>query len=91
MSLNIKDERTHALVRELARRTGASQTAAVREAVERRLAELGDDGPQSTAREQRRRQLLQVVRDFQGDLTDAERERMRRSDEWLYDKTGIPR
>ena len=40
MSLNIKNERTHALVRELATVTGMSQTDAVTDAVERRLAEL---------------------------------------------------
>jgi hypothetical protein len=40
MSLNIKNERTHALVRELATLTGMSQTDAVTDAVERRLAEL---------------------------------------------------
>jgi antitoxin VapB len=90
MSLNIKDERTHALVRELALRTGATQTAAVREAVERRLAELEEGETESGAAE-RHRELLQVVRNFQADLTDPDRERMRRSDEWLYDDEGLPR
>jgi antitoxin VapB len=40
MSLNIKNERTHELVRELAELTGMSQTSAVEDAVRRRLAEL---------------------------------------------------
>lgn len=40
MSLNIKNERTHALVRELAELTGTSQTSAVEDAVRRRLDEL---------------------------------------------------
>jgi len=37
MSLNIKNERTVALVRELAAPTGESQTSAVEEAVRERL------------------------------------------------------
>ena len=40
MSLNIKNEETHRLVRRLAELTGQSQTSAVEEAVRRRLAEL---------------------------------------------------
>jgi antitoxin VapB len=40
MSLNIKNERTHALVRELAILRGVSQTEAVEEAVRARLAAL---------------------------------------------------
>jgi len=43
MSLNIKNERTHALVRELATLTGMSQTEAVEDAVGRRLAEYVND------------------------------------------------
>lgn len=37
MSLNIKNEKTHRLVRELARLTGESMTAAVDQAVRERL------------------------------------------------------
>lgn len=37
MSLNIKNEQTHALVRELALRTGETQVEAVRTAVSERL------------------------------------------------------
>lgn len=40
MSLNIKNERTHALVRELATLMGVSQTDAVNDAVSRRLDEV---------------------------------------------------
>ena len=83
MSLNIKNEETHRLVRELAERTGQSQTGAVEDAVRRRLAEL-----------ERERQsvyddLMQIAREtapyFQGvtgrELMDD-----------LYDpETGLPR
>ena len=40
MSLNIKNEETHRLVRELAHLTGQSQTSAVEDAVRRRIAEI---------------------------------------------------
>lgn len=43
MSLNIKNESTHAAVRELARLRGVSQTEAVDEAVRARLAELEEE------------------------------------------------
>jgi antitoxin VapB len=44
MSLNIKNEETHRLVRQLAELTGQSQTSAVEDAVRRRLAELTHEG-----------------------------------------------
>lgn len=90
MSLNIKDERTHDLVRELARRTGTSQTAAVREAVRARLAELGgtDADPELANRRDRARA---VVADFRQALTPQDRERILRADDWLYDDDGLPR
>src|ERR1700736_5957280 len=40
MGLNIKNEHTTALVRELAKRTGLTQTGAIAEAVRAKLAEL---------------------------------------------------
>lgn len=43
MSLNIKNEATHAKVRRLAVLTGVSQTAAVDDAVDRRLREIETD------------------------------------------------
>jgi antitoxin VapB len=42
MSLNIKNEETYRLVRELSRRTGESLTAAVTVAVKERLERIGD-------------------------------------------------
>jgi antitoxin VapB len=91
MSLNIKDERTHELVRELARRTGSSQTAAVREAVEHRLAELSPDSDEERSTEWRRAAVQRLVREFQDALTDEDRKRIRSADRWLYDDNGLPR
>lgn len=86
MSLNIKNPRTHELVRELARRTGQSQTSAVEDAVARRLAELGhqtDDSPLRAAK--------RLVADFQADLTIEDRARIRAAQDELYDEAGLPR
>jgi antitoxin VapB len=43
VSLNIKNERVHALVREVAARTGQSQTSAIETALRRYLADLDRD------------------------------------------------
>ncbi len=83
MSLNIKNERTHALVRELATLSGMSQTEAVEDAVTRRLEQL-----RRSAREGLSERLLELGR------SSAERmgpERFENSDEWLYDENGLPR
>jgi antitoxin VapB len=90
MGLNIKDERTHQLVRELAERTGTSQTAAVREAVAARLEEL-DRAAASGRADSKRQRVEQIVAQFQADLTSEERSRMQRSEDWLYDDAGLPR
>lgn len=83
MPLNIKDEKAHELARRLAAVTGESMTAAVRAALEERL-----------ARETRRRQgkvraeeLLEIGRRC------AARMKGRAVDHGavLYDKRGMPR
>ena len=87
MSLNIKNERTHALVRELATLTGMTQTDAVTDAVQRRLTELKlETEDQREARVQR---ILGLVAEMapglreawgDGDPTDE-----------LYNDLGLPR
>ena len=84
MSLNIKNERTHALVRELATLTGVSQTEAVEQAVRARLAELNAD-----AEIQRRyerimaisRETSQILREHGWTLSTDD----------LYDENGLPK
>ncbi|WP_370618075.1 type II toxin-antitoxin system VapB family antitoxin [Mumia sp. Pv 4-285] len=88
MSLNIKNERTHALVRRLAELSGTSQTAAVDDAVRRRLAELESSVPARRSVDAMRVDRLLV--EFRRDLTDDDREAMRRADETLYDEQGLP-
>jgi antitoxin VapB len=86
MSLNIKNAETYRLVKELADATGVSMTAAVTDAVRRRLGELraerGDDGIDLgralalTAEMRERLGADYLARDF-----DAQ----------LYDERGLPR
>ena len=85
MSLNIKNERTHARVRELAARTGLSQTSAVEDAVERRLREL------QAADDQRSARIDSLLARIRAELTDADREALRRAERDLYDEAGLPR
>ena len=87
MSLNIKNERTHALVRELATLSGMSQTDAVTDAVERRIAELSSGpGGDRAARLERVLDLAREIRESFGadGVPDIDSE--------LYDRaTGLPR
>ena len=86
MSLNIKNERTHALVRELATRSGMSQTQAVEDAVTRRLEQLsaGADADVS-ARVER---ILALAADISHRLGPESFENV---NDWLYDENGLPR
>lgn len=84
MSLNIKNEETHRLIKELAERTGQTQTSAVEDAVRRRLYEL--------TREQEVERRYRVL----GEIAD--RASAAASPEWLatdwdevlYDEDGLP-
>jgi antitoxin VapB len=83
MSLNIKNEATHALVRELATLRGVSQTEAVDEAVRARLAELNAEKEQQRRFDRTMeiaRETSQIIRDTGGAL-DVED---------LYDELGLP-
>ncbi len=76
MSLNIKNPRVHELAREVARRTGLTQTGAVEAALERMLSDLAE-GSSS---------IDDLITDIQTDVAahgpvsvDA-----------LYDESGLP-
>lgn len=88
MSLNIKDERIHELVREAARRAGLSQTRVVARAIEEFLARMEAEDE----REARRRRLDALWEEWQRDpLTDEEKAAMQRVEDSLYDpETGLP-
>lgn len=87
MSLNIKNERTHALVRELADLTGQSQTAAVEDAVRRRLDELHDE----VNREERGRRLRALIDEARRLGPYAETAEWDPRGDFLYDEDGLPR
>ena len=89
MSLNIKSERAVALVRELAARTVSSQTAAVEDAVARRLAEL--DGDEQARARDRRKAAEDVLSQLGRLLTDDDKRAIRQNGADLYDDDGLPR
>jgi antitoxin VapB len=84
MALNIKDERTDYLAREVAKQAGESLTEAIRTALEERLQRLSGKKTATTRKEK----LFEILRRVdslprQNDLTE---------DEILgYDEHGIPR
>jgi antitoxin VapB len=84
MSLNIKNEKTHRLVRELARATGESMTAAVDKAVQERLDRLRRNKQGSLAD-----RLLQIGRECAAHM----KEPYLSIDhgEMLYDEKGLPK
>jgi antitoxin VapB len=84
VSLNIKNEETHRLVRRLAELTGQSQTSAVEDAVRRRLEEL----ERAESRSGRREAMMRIAREaaalINQDLSND-------PNEVLYDEVGMPR
>jgi antitoxin VapB len=85
MSLNIKNEETHRLVRRLAELTGQSQTSAVEDAVRRRLAELTreDEIARSFAN------IMEISRQSSAAMTEDEKAVT--LEELLYDDQGMPK
>ncbi len=87
MSLNIKNERVHEMVRRLAELTGQSQTSAVEDAVRRRLEEMGEvaDGAEQRRREEfdaalKRLQSHTPIGPTYEEIMDD-----------MYDELGLPR
>lgn len=87
MSLNIKNETVHGLVRQLAELTGQSQTSAIEDAVRRRLAEIQGDAERARAERARRidegiarLQSLPVVGPSYEEIMED-----------MYDDLGLPR
>jgi antitoxin VapB len=85
MSLNIKNERTHELVRRLAALSGMSQTDAVTDAVERRLAELQSSEDAEWAA--RKAEILRLAAEIREGTKDVDWS----TDDLYDDETGLPR
>lgn len=85
MGLNIKNEATHKLIRELADLTGESQTAAVTEAVKEKLERIRrEEAPGSVSA-----RLLAIGKDYArrfGPFDPA-----KDPTDFLYDENGLPR
>lgn len=86
MSLNIKNPQTVSLVRELARRTGLTQTSAVEEAVRARLAQITADAGGDT----RRTRVDELLAELDRSMTASQRRRIRGEETELYDENGLP-
>lgn len=84
MALNIKNEETRKLAKELARRTGESMTAAITEAVRERLDRVRSEQGNDLAAH-----LVEIGKDCAARL----REPFRSVDhgELLYNEKGLPR
>jgi hypothetical protein len=89
MSLNIKSQRTVALIRELASRTNTNQTAAIEDAVARRLLEL--DREETTRADARRSAAEKTLRQLDKLLTADDKRAIGQAEADLYDKHGLPR
>lgn len=87
MSLNIKNERVHALAREAAEVTGRSQTGAIELALERLLEEHRAE-QRKLDKQKRIDDLLAWIR---ANITDEDRAAIDRAVEEMYDEDGLPR
>jgi len=84
MSLNIKDEETHRLARELAKITGESMTAAVNEAIRERLERVRGKSKGDLAE-----RLLRIGRECAAHLEEPYKS-IEHGD-LLYDEKGMPK
>ncbi|WP_186526199.1 type II toxin-antitoxin system VapB family antitoxin [Leekyejoonella antrihumi] len=87
MGLNIKNERVHALAKEVSRRTGKTQTSAIEEALERMLEQLAS-AEGDAARHDRLRRL---VIDAQAAADSESEPAARQLQNDLYDEHGLPK
>ena len=84
MSLNIKDEKTHRMARELARATGESMTAAVSEAIRERLERV-----RGNSKEEMLERIMKIAREC-GPLWKEPYRSVDHGD-LLYDEKGLPK
>ena len=84
MSLNIKDEKTHRMARELARATGESMTAAVSEAIRERLERVRADSKQDMVE-----RIMKIAKEC-GPLWKEPCRSIDHGD-LLYDEKGLPK
>ena len=83
MSLNIKNEETHRMARELARLTGESMTAAVNEAIRERLERVRG------SRKSMAERLMEIGKDCAAHMKEPFKSMD--IDDFLYDENGLPK
>ncbi|GEK87918.1 antitoxin [Microbacterium aerolatum] len=87
MSLNIKNERVHEMVRRLAELTGQSQTSAVEDAVRRRLEEM--EQAEEAAEQRRHDEFDAALKRLQSHVPVGPTYEEIMDD--MYDESGLPR
>ena len=85
MALTIKNPETIALTRELAQKTGRTQTAAITEAVRTALVEAS-----KPTYEEREARVNAVMQDIWASAPPGEADRVKRNMDELYDEWGLP-
>lgn len=90
MALNIKNERTVALARELAQLQGTTITSAIEHALEEQLAKVrSGDSPLGREAAERLRRGREIADEISASLTEEDREALRRAQEDMYDENGL--
>jgi antitoxin VapB len=84
MSLNIKNEETHRMAKELSRLTGESMTVAVSEAVRERLQRVRGNSRKGLAE-----RLMKIAKECSSHLKEPYKSMS--VDELLYDEKGLPK
>ena len=88
MALNIKNSTTVALVRELAEKTGQTQTSAIEQAVRAQLERLAIDNHQRTS-DERYQRAMKIVEEIHASMTAEDRAAIRQAQEDMYDEHGL--
>lgn len=84
MSLNIKDEKTHRMAKELARLTGENMTAAVNEAIRERLERV-----QGKSKKDMTERILEIGRECAARLKEPYKSMS--VNDLLYNEKGLPK
>lgn len=91
MALNIKNERTVALIRELADATGQNMTSAVEQAIRTELDRIKDTDTAREARAaERRRRADAILEEIRANITAEQRDALRTAQQDMYDENGLP-
>lgn len=88
MALNIKNSTTVALVRELAEKTGQTQTSAIEQAVRAQLERLATDNHKRTS-DERYQRAMKIVKEIDASMTDEDRAAIRQAQDDMYDEHGL--